>query len=670
MAVDDRRLRLIGLLLVLGLAGRVAVGIGLPSLYWSDQIYQTLEPAHTWAFGYGKLSWEYQQGARNWLFPGLLALVMKSTAWLGPGSWGYLVGVKVFLSAASLIPAIVAFRWSEREHSGPDAWLALFIPLVWLELVYFAPKAFYECFTAHLLVGALFVIRFADQSWWRVFAGGTLLGICCISRIQLVPAAVAVATAVPMFSDRPHRQFSALITGIGLGVGVGGLVDWITWGAPFQSVVVNYHANVIEGKAAETGVAPWYAYFKWLWQVSPGGSLLLGGALLAGLVRYPALAWPAAALLVAHSGVRHKEYRFIYPIVAIGAVLVGLWASNLLARLRRTLDDPVPVAATSALIAAGILGLNICAGIGFDLMTRGGETDVTNWTQFRGRLRAGRSLSTRRDICGFSVVGESWVASPGYSYLHQDVPWIKLPDLDALDRHSEHLNTAVVPNWSSDRSPPDGFRVETCYDGTCVLVRDGGCNPAPDSLVLDRETQLTSQTGGDNGDPFDWDCGTGRAVRRLSGTVGASGRVNSIRAHCSKLVRGDSGVLRPGPTGGESPRFGSTPGRDSFDLACPDEKIAVGLTGRSGALVDRLRLLCAEVRKRVGRQAYRGRDIETTDAAGGTGGDRFRLRCPPGAVLRGIRGRAGASLDAAGIECQYVDLLLRSAPEAAREDAE
>jgi phosphatidylinositol glycan class B len=44
-------------------------------IYWPDEIYETLEPAHWLVFGYGLRPWEYIQGAHSWALPGAIASV-------------------------------------------------------------------------------------------------------------------------------------------------------------------------------------------------------------------------------------------------------------------------------------------------------------------------------------------------------------------------------------------------------------------------------------------------------------------------------------------------------------------------------------------------------------------------------------------------------------------
>src|SRR5262249_1834727 len=112
LSADSRRYLLVFLAVALFL--RLWIFHSLPSIYWADEIFQTQEPAHRLAFGPGVIPWEYRLGMRSWVLPGILALVMKATAWLGPGSSGYVFGVALFCSLLSLTAVWFAFAWCRR----------------------------------------------------------------------------------------------------------------------------------------------------------------------------------------------------------------------------------------------------------------------------------------------------------------------------------------------------------------------------------------------------------------------------------------------------------------------------------------------------------------------------------------------------------------------------
>src|SRR5262249_22626523 len=59
--------------LAAGAALRLWLAFSDDGVHWPDEIYQTLEPAHRAAFGYGLLAWEFLEGARSWALPALIA---------------------------------------------------------------------------------------------------------------------------------------------------------------------------------------------------------------------------------------------------------------------------------------------------------------------------------------------------------------------------------------------------------------------------------------------------------------------------------------------------------------------------------------------------------------------------------------------------------------------
>lgn len=73
---------------------------------------------------------------------------------------------------------------------------------------------------------------------------------------------------------------------------------------------------------------------------------------------------------------------------------------------------------------------------------------------------------------------------------------------------------------------------------------------------------------------------------------------------------------------------------------CLQSEVGVGLSGRSGALVDKLGMVC-----RTGTSEF------VNTPTGGNGGVAFDSRCPANEVMIGIKGRAGMKLDQVGAIC-------------------
>lgn len=89
---------------------------------------------------------------------------------------------------------------------------------------------------------------------------------------------------------------------------------------------------------------------------------------------------------------------------------------------------------------------------------------------------------------------------------------------------------------------------------------------------------------------------------------------------------------------------------DPFTLICRAGFIATGIVGREGARVDAIELRCQEVLD----DGTLGDEVDSTQPAGGEGGDEFELSCPDGEAIVGVRGREGDDIDAIGIDCAPV----------------
>src|ERR1043166_929362 len=88
----------LGLSLLIGIGIRVFISVTDFGVYWHDEIFQSLEPAHSRAFGYGLLPWEFVAGARSFLFPWLLSSILWFTKILGiDHPFVYLLLTRLFL---------------------------------------------------------------------------------------------------------------------------------------------------------------------------------------------------------------------------------------------------------------------------------------------------------------------------------------------------------------------------------------------------------------------------------------------------------------------------------------------------------------------------------------------------------------------------------------------
>ena len=86
-SVTEQRLAETGLVLlvVLAIGLRVTPILIVPSIVWTDEIFQASEQAHRLVYGTGLVPWEFQLGVRSWLLPGIIAALMELARLVGDG---------------------------------------------------------------------------------------------------------------------------------------------------------------------------------------------------------------------------------------------------------------------------------------------------------------------------------------------------------------------------------------------------------------------------------------------------------------------------------------------------------------------------------------------------------------------------------------------------------
>jgi hypothetical protein len=369
-----------------------------------DEVYQTLEPAYSRAFGYGIVAWEWQAGLRNWAVPLFFSVLLRLTAALGvrdPLAFRGVLEVPQVLLHAAMLAA--AFRLAARRVGGRLALWA--VPAVGLygPVLTFAGRTMGESFSAAFLVmGVELLDRPAARP--RVFAlGGALLGCAVVTRYGSAVVVVA-ALAWLAFARRFHALAWASAGGAAVALALGAL-DWATWGQPFHSLRAYLDFNLFSKKAADQfGREPSGFYNEVLARALP--LWVWPGLFWAAWRQRPRVSLPlacATAYLAAIVLTAHKEHRFVYPALVLLVVAAAPGALEALGALRR----PDLKAALCALLVP----------LSFASYWVAPQLEVQRPDQFRAVVRAGREAT------GLLIVNEGIWGAPGFFYLGKNIPW-------------------------------------------------------------------------------------------------------------------------------------------------------------------------------------------------------------------------------------------------------
>jgi phosphatidylinositol glycan class B len=477
-----------------GVASLVLLTIGLrlipivfvPSIVWPDEIFQTSEQAHRLVYGSGLVPWEFQIGMRSWLLPGIIAALMELSRVAGDGPDYYIPLLASSFAALAALPVICCFLWGRRLFGLSGGLIAGAVVAVAPELVYLGARTLGETIAGNVLVTALYLLEpgYRVTSRRRLFAGGALLGLVFVLRIQLTPALVVVALWTMWRGAREHG--SALLAGAAAVLAAAGVLDTLTLGFPLASVWRSFLYNIYFGVSSTFGVESWDFYYRaelGVWGVG-GAALLLLAAL--GMRRMPLLLVVAVTILAVHSGIRHKEYRFIYPAILLLMVLTGIglaqladWAQHWLRQLVETLVVPQDRGkwGTIATVNTIALALGWWCVVSFEAWT-GADLSVHR-QRGHDNLAAVDFVWHGPPVCGFGLYGldgGDWSAYGGYTYFHRPVPMYWPKDEAELATYATGFDTLIYI-----KAPPGGlgFVPQRCFGQVCVARRTGLCASLP-----------------------------------------------------------------------------------------------------------------------------------------------------------------------------------------------
>jgi GPI mannosyltransferase 3 len=449
---------------------RLVLGVGDHGIAWPDEIYQSLEPAHELVHGEGLLPWEYRDGARTWVLPGLIAAVLGAAEVVGLGSSSYVLLLQllfVAVAAATVVATYALARALGASRAASVAGAAAFAlaPLT----IYFGHRALSETASAlPVVAGLAFVFAARERGRRYLWIGAALLVLAVLLRLQ---NAIFCAGVLALFAiGRDWRALGHAAAVFAGGALFMGLLDLLTWGRFLGSARTYVRVNVIDDRASSFGVEPFGYYAEHLWTSMPELVLVLVPLALLGALRRPGLLLLVGAYFLAHSFVDHKELRFILPMIAPLCALAAVGLDALGAQAR-----PVAVGAVVALAVGGALHAHdLTWG---DVGSRNGPEQARAWGHFADVNRLLLEAGERDDLCGLKLEQPDRVWSGGYTYLHKAVPYYAAgPALE-----TGFFNYVITP-----AAPVPRGQTVVALDGAFQLVKVAGACRRDPGFEFDR----------------------------------------------------------------------------------------------------------------------------------------------------------------------------------------
>ncbi len=352
-----------------------------------DSDYQILEFAHSKIdTGISRtLPWEFFEQIRPAVQPAIAYGVHQYGSGPDPFSTALVLRlVSAALGFASIwLMCGYAFRWLSQGWAR--AALVLATGLFWLLPFLNARFASETWAGAFLCLGILLMLAACDgtrrSSLVLAAVAGLVLGFAFYVRFPMAFALVGLGLWL-VFIRRPGiRILVATALGVLLALGLNIILDNWFYGKWTLTPVNYFLANLVDGRAAQYGVDPWWYYIEKLaLLLVPPFSLLLLPAILAAVILRPGnvLVWTVACFLLAHSFIDHKETRFLMPVIYPLLILAVIGLEALSAKLALS-RNPFSASRATRYLVRVFFVLNGLALMYFSFSPASQEAVVHKW---------------------------------------------------------------------------------------------------------------------------------------------------------------------------------------------------------------------------------------------------------------------------------------------------
>ncbi|KAK3155812.1 hypothetical protein QOZ80_2AG0099000 [Eleusine coracana subsp. coracana] len=320
--------------LAFAVAFRAANALLVRTYFNPDEHWQCLEVAHRVAFGYGHLTWEWQQGLRSYLHPFIFVPLYKLLALLHLDTpWFMVMAPRLLQSVFASVGDLYLYKLSKLIFNSQVAQWTLFCQLVNWFMFFCITRTLSNSFETVLTVAGLYYWFTAIESSKGTSAGN-----------QRAPSRkMALIVAALACSIRPTSAITWLYVGLldfinikskcqyvffevipigAIVLAVTTFLDWWMYGSkvivPLNFLKFNLFSS--GGDYYGTHVFHWYftqGFPSMIWTFLPfaiWGIVKSREWRLSGLI-----AW----VLGVYSTLGHKEFRFVLPVLPLALMFAG-----------------------------------------------------------------------------------------------------------------------------------------------------------------------------------------------------------------------------------------------------------------------------------------------------------------------------------------------------------
>jgi GPI mannosyltransferase 3 len=409
------------LIAVIGLIIRLIPALNFDTIYHPDEIFQYVEQAHRWEFGYGNIPWEYRYGIRSWILPGFIAgLLHLLRIFQIEDPNIYVPVIKTVFCVFSVSVIYSTYIITRNISSEKAARLASVGACFWYELVFFASKAMPEIISTYLIALAIACLVTKPQTRNSIFFG-ILCGLVTVLRYQYLPAIIVLFILAALKWSKRQIILTSTITIMAV-IGAG-YIDYLTWGSFFASYYNNYLYNSVYKVSEIFGIEP-FSYY------------LTGGAFIIAVLSYfliPRINKPwvificILSIIIPHSLTAHKEFRFIFAVVPLCIILLSIVFSSgfnpdqSIKPVAIFLIEKFPIKNPTVFKICKLVGQKILSFLSA-FMVFFLVTGVLDLPKFQSTLSAYLFLHKEPGLFAIFNNYSGWANTGAYYYLHRNVP--------------------------------------------------------------------------------------------------------------------------------------------------------------------------------------------------------------------------------------------------------
>jgi GPI mannosyltransferase 3 len=293
----------------------------------SDEHFQILEFCN-YKLGHSPaadLPWEFPAGIRPALQPAIALLIFKGLSLINiHNHFTYALILRILSAVFSWFIVSKTCLLLLKDFSSDLGRKSLLCMSFFMWFVPFLSVRFSsENYSALSFLTAIYLIvrhqnDIPDKKVFPLALSGLLLGFSFFFRYQIAFAILGLALWLVIIGRIYWGNLLILIISGSCAIAICIYLDYWFYGKLLLTPVNYYIANIIENKAANWGVYPWWYYFRlfFLKGIPPISVILLGLFFMGSFQRRTSIfVWCMVPFIIVHFIVGHKEMRFMFPLL-------------------------------------------------------------------------------------------------------------------------------------------------------------------------------------------------------------------------------------------------------------------------------------------------------------------------------------------------------------------